>query len=351
MNSRGEAGLTPPASDPTRTNPRQDPIRLILWTAAAVLGVLAAVLISHAAVAAATATVRPFLTLAAIILAAVLADRLGAFALLERYVIADHGSRVGSCAAILAFTALLSGLVNLDVAVLVAMPVALRVRGLATGRLALSIAATANATSFLLPTSNVTNLLLLGRVHLSSVGYLADSWLPWLLVTLVTLGPLTIWSSAARRAPTARRGSPAGKAAARVAGHASLSPGLLSDLLPLYLIASAIRALAGAALTLHGGFPGELASGSAIASVAGNLPAAAAMLPTGTTGLWATVLAASIGPNLLITGSVATLITRRIAADDGARLSAWQFSAAGLLLVPAQFGAAALGLHVAGVLR
>jgi len=47
---------------------------------------------------------------------------------------------------------------------------------------------------------------------------------------------------------------------------------------------------------------------------------------------------------------VATLITRRIARDGSARLSAWQFSAIGLALVPAQLAAATLGLHITGVL-
>ncbi|HEY3033820.1 MAG TPA: hypothetical protein VGJ54_04080, partial [Streptosporangiaceae bacterium] len=78
-------------------------------------------------------------------------------------------------------------------------------------------------------------------------------------------------------------------------------------------------------------------------------PAAAAILPTGTPGLWAAILATTIGPGLLVTGSVATLITRRIARDGNARFSAWQFSAIGLALVPAQLTAATLGLHLTGV--
>ena len=67
--------------------------------------------------------------------------------------------------------------------------------------------------------------------------------------------------------------------------------------------------------------------------------------------MWAAILATTAGPNLLITGSVATLITRRIARDAGARLAIWQFSAIGLALVPAQLAAATLGLHITGVLR
>jgi Na+/H+ antiporter NhaD/arsenite permease-like protein len=67
--------------------------------------------------------------------------------------------------------------------------------------------------------------------------------------------------------------------------------------------------------------------------------------------LWAAILATTIGPNLLATGSVATLISRRIARDAGASLSAWQFTAIGLALVPAQLAAATIGLHIAGVLK
>jgi Na+/H+ antiporter NhaD/arsenite permease-like protein len=330
----------PSAATPGGPSRRPDLIRAAPWVAGITLAILALAVTPGAAADAARATIGPFATLAAIILSSVLADRLGAFAVLERLGIPACLPRTASAVAILVFTALISALVNLDVAVVVAVPVALRAsqrHGLAPGRLAISAALTANAASFLLPTSNITNLLLLGREHLPATAYIADSWLPWLLVTVVTVGPLGVWSAAAR-------------------GHArpvdaSLSAGMLADLLALFLVASGVRALLGTALALHGNFAGQLAYGSVIAAVAGNLPAAAAMLPAGTAGLWAAVLAATIGPNLLITGSVATLISRRIAAGGGARLSAWQFSAIGLLLVPAQFAVAALGLHIAGVLQ
>ena len=88
-----------------------------------------------------------------------------------------------------------------------------------------------------------------------------------------------------------------------------------------------------------------------LACGASNLPAAAAILPAGVPGLWAAILATTVGPNLVITGSVATLITRRIARDAGARLTIWQFSAIGIALIPAQLAVATLGLHVIGALR
>jgi len=333
--------LTPKVtSESARITSSKDPLRLIIWAAGILLAVITAAVRPDASASAAAATARPFATLAAIILTSALAGRLGAFRILARALIPARGPKVTSAAAVLTLTALLSALVNLDVAVVVATPVAMRTalrRGLPAGRLAVAVAVMANAASFLLPTANITNLLLLGRVPLASLVYLKDSWLPWILVTAVTLGPLALW--AANTQPGQARTVPAGPPARAV-----------FDLVPMFLIASAIRALLGAHLALHGSFTSQLTDGTMLACGASNLPAAAAILPAGTPGLWAAILATTIGPNLLITGSVATLITRRIARDAGARLTAWQFSAVGVALVPAQLAAATLGLHITGAL-
>jgi arsenical pump membrane protein len=295
--------------------------------------------VPQAAATAATATARPFVTLAVIILASALAGRTGAFALLARALIPARGARVIAAAAILTLTALLSALVNLDVAVVVAMPVALQAacrQGLSAGRLAVAVAITANAASFLLPTSNITNLLLLSRMPATTPAYISHSWLPWILVTAITLTPLALWAGTAATSPA--RAVTAGPPARAV-----------SDLVPMFLLAAAIRALLGTGLALHGSFTSQLAREALLAATINNLPAAAAIVPAGTPGLCAAILATAIGPGLLLTGSVATLITRRIARDGNARLSAWQFTAIGLALVPAQLAAATLGLHITGV--
>ena len=119
----------------------------------------------------------------------------------------------------------------------------------------------------------------------------------------------------------------------------------------MFAAASAIRAILAVGVTLRGGLAVQLAAGSALACVVNNLPAAAALRPAGTAGLWAAILATAIGPGLLLTGSVATLICRRIARDAGAALRAWQFTAIGSVLVPAQLAAAVIGLHLTGALR
>jgi arsenical pump membrane protein len=297
---------------------------------------------SHQLIPAARGTADPFLTLAGIILAAALADRLGLFRLLASLLVPERASRHAAAAAVLAFTALLSSLVNLDVAVVVAMPVALRASspsgGLPRRWLAAAVAVTANATSFLLPTSNITTLLVLGRAPLSTGTYVAESWLPWLLVTAVTVATLTV--------AVGRGGAGETRLVDTAAGV-----GAVLDLAPMFLAASAIRALLGPGLVLHGTFAEQVASGSALASALNNLPAAAALRAVGSSGRWAAILAMAVGPNLFITGSVATLLCRRIARDGGAAMSVWRFTAMGVALLPLQLATAALGLRVTGALR
>lgn len=312
-----------------------------LWAAGAALTAAAAGLRPAAVLPAAAATVGSFATLAAIIGGSVLAERAGLFRLLARILLPGRATRPAAAAAILAFTALLSALVNLDVAVVVATPLALqgaRRQGLPAGRLAVAVAITANAASFLLPTSNVTSLLLLGRRPMPAAAYLGRSWLPWLLVTALTIGALGAWLA------RARPGRPAASA------QAGLSARAVIDLAPMFLAASAIRAILAGGITLHGGLVRQFATGTALACAVSNLPAAAAIRPSGSAGLWAAVLATTIGPDLLITGSVATLICRRIARDAGAALRAWQFTAVGAALLPAQLAAAVIGLHLTGAL-
>jgi Na+/H+ antiporter NhaD/arsenite permease-like protein len=270
----------------------------------------------------------------------VLAGRTGLFRALAKLLIPGRAPRPVAAGSVLAFTALLAGLANLDVAVVVAMPVAMQAaarHAMPAGRLAAAVALTANSASFLLPTSNITSLLLLERVRLAPLAYLQGSWLAWLLVVTVTIGSLSCWLARAGTGPVlAGQGRPPGRAA--------------FDLIPMYVGASSIRAILAAGITLRGGLAAQLAAGSVLACVVNNLPAAAALRPAGTAGLWAAILATAIGPGLLITGSVATAICRRIAAESGAALRAWQVTAIGLVLVPAQLTVAVIGLHLTGAL-
>lgn len=57
-------------------------------------------------------------------------------------------------------------------------------------------------------------------------------------------------------------------------------------------------------------------------------------------------MAMAIGPNLLVTGSVATVICRRLARDAGGDLNPLHFSLVGCAMVPAQLLMALAGLHL-----
>ena len=130
----------------------------------------------------------------------------------------------------------------------------------------------------------------------------------------------------------------------------STSLRMVVDLVPMFVAATAIRSILGTGLTLHGNVPDQVLSGSVLAAAANNLPAAAAIRAVGAGGRWGTILAMSIGPNLLLWGSVATLICRRIARESGLDLSPVRFTLLGLALVPIQLAGGLAALHVAGVL-
>ena len=93
-----------------------------------------------------------------------------------------------------------------------------------------------------------------------------------------------------------------------------------------------------------------MATGSLLASGIDNLPAAAAVAPVGAAGRWAAILAMSIGTNLLITGSVATVLARRIARDAGVAFDAARSMLLGVVLLPLQIVVAWGALRLAGAL-
>ena len=333
--------MPPGRSKSDTISARRDPVQLIIWGAALALGVAALVVDHRSAWPAARKTAGPFLTLALVIVIGALSDRIGLFRLMARSLIPEGAHPRVAFAAVLAFTAIVSGFVNLDVAVVVAIPVALRVAErdrLAGDWLVAAVALTANATSFLLPSSNLTNLLVLNRSPLRTWTYVRDSWVAWLAVAALTVTVLAVLL--ARRPHTQ--------------SHAITAPGgsarAVIDLAPMYIGVAAIRALVGSGLMLHGGFVQEVTWGSIVAAGVNNLPAAAAIRALGPSGRWAAVLAMAIGPNLVVTGSVATLICRRIARQGEVRLGMVSFSLVGVILVPLQILVAAAGLHVTGAL-
>jgi arsenical pump membrane protein len=239
---------------------------------------------------------------------------------------------------VIVITALISGLINLDVAVVVGMPLALTVAavtGVSAGWLAIGVANVANAASFLLPTSNLTNLLVMGSRRIGPVAFLSASWPAWSGVVAVTTVAMVVWA-----------GRSEGEPGVRPASVEWSLRWLLVDLAAMFFIASGLRAFLTGGITLPGGFALQMATGGALASVFNNLPAAALVHAGTGAGPWPAILAMGAGSNLLITGSVATVICRRLAREAGAHLSVLRLSAIGLTLLPMQIAAAYLGLRL-----
>jgi arsenical pump membrane protein len=308
---------------------------------AAVLAIVAALAVAPSRVPHAMATTaKPFIEVAAIVAIGWLAVRMGA---IEALTSSWRGwSRITNVLVVLGLCVLLSGLLNLDVAVGIAVPVALfaaAAAGLDAGLLVIAVANVANATSFLLPTSNLTNLLVMGTQPVAAGQYLASTWMAWLLVTAVTLAVLV---------PVILRRPLAGHVRT-VSMEWSLAR-IAVDLVAMFLVASGLRAIWATGMTVPGGFAMQTLTGSMLASAVDNLPTAAIVRGGAGLGPWTAILAMSIGANLFLIGSVATVISRRLATESGARFSLATFTLIGVALLPLQLGAAYIGLRVTGAI-
>jgi Na+/H+ antiporter NhaD/arsenite permease-like protein len=282
-------------------------------------------------------TLTPFLEVGTIVVVGWLAVRAGAIArIAARW---RTWSRTARIIAVLGLTAALSGLMNLDVAVGVSLPIAVIVAaeaGLDAGLLAIGVANVANASSFLLPTSNLTNLLVLGG-HTPAVGQYVDAtWIAWVGVCGITM--LIFVIVIARR-----HGS--NLAPSAVTTTWSLRR-IAIDLTAMYVVASSLHALLASGWVLPGGFVTQTAAGSAM----DNLPSAVIVRSGAGLGPWTAILAMSIGANLFLTGSVATVICRRLAHESGVRFSLVTFTLVGAALLPIQLAIAFVGLRLTGAL-
>ncbi len=327
-----------------RISARGQLLDLVVWAIAAGLAGVAAAIDDHRFLSATKDTAAPFLVLGLVLMVGLTADRLGLFRAAAGVVIPARAPPPVVADAVLVYTAMVSGLVNLDVAVVVAVPVALSAAtrsGVSRARMVLATTLTANATAFLLPTSNLTTLLVLSRSPLPLGEYLKESWAAWLLVTVVTVSALSLVASR----KSGDGGTPTPEPGSRSAVHTLLA------LVPMYAGASAMRALLGAVgVQLSRSFARAAVASSLLAAALNNLPVAAVVRPEGGASQWAAILALSIGPNLIVTGSIATLIARQLARIYGTTFSASEFTLMGAILVPVQLSAALVGLRLTGAL-
>jgi Na+/H+ antiporter NhaD/arsenite permease-like protein len=314
--------------------------RVMAGTSAAAL--VAAITIRGPAsvVAASSQTWEPFAAVGAVITAGWVGVRSGVIDKLGRRLVASERSSIVTVAVVLAWVFALAGFTNLDVAVVATAPLALVVastQGLDASMLALGVAQAANAGSILLPTANLTTMLTMSGSTAIEGSYLRQVWLAWILVGVVTVPVLSALASGADRPP-----NPAPV-------HWSL-PRIAADLGVMLVLATGLRALIPRGVPLGQDYWSAALRASTLAATANNLPAAAAVHAGTQAATWGAVTGLAIGPNLLLTGSVASVIVRGIARDAGVPLSLRTFTLVGFVLVPLQLAAAFLGLKLTGAL-
>jgi len=262
----------------------------------------------------------------------------------------------------------------------------------------------ANSASLLLPVSNLTNLLAFAASGLAFGRFAALMALPWLAaigveyavfgrffaadlhqrprperaertedtplpVFTLTVVVLTLagfaaasaaglnpaWAAFAGAAVLAVRALARRRVAAVALVRAADVPFLLFVLALGIVVKAVVNNGLGRALTplLPGGtsLPALLAIAAvaaALANVCNNLPAVLVLLPlampSGAGAVLAVLLGVNIGPNLTYTGSLATLLWRRILRQHGSAPDLGEFTRLGLLTVPAGLVIAVLAL-------
>jgi arsenical pump membrane protein len=288
---------------------------------------------------------------------------------------------------------------NLDTSVAFLTPVlvhATRSRGWREPALLYGCLLLSNAASLLLPGSNLTNLIVLGHLHLTGGQFAARMWLPWLAAISVTAGVVGLASLRSRRqdtleslpaepGPGLTRGAWLGLAA--VLAATVLVIAVREAALPVLLVglaaavvritqrriaparawhvigAPVLAGLFGIAVAL--GVVGRAWSGpaallahlsgwatavvAAAASVAvNNLPAASMLAARTPPHPFSLLLGLNIGPNLCVTGSLAWLLWLRAAHSAGGRPSVAAAVRLGLVAVPLALAAALAALAVTG---
>ncbi len=346
------------------------------------------------AVAAASQDWSPFVLVAGLLLIGLVADGDGLFAAagssLARIAGGGRVLFAGSVVLIGAVTATL----NLDTSVAFLTPVLVhtaRSRRAGEPALLYGCLLLANAASLLLPGSNLTNLIVLGQLHLTGGEFAARMWLPWLLAVaatalVVAVGERRSLSDAAadpERAPRPVLG--VGLAAVVlatvlvVAVRSSAVPVLVTGLVAVGIRSArgqlapgqvwqvlgvpVLVGLFGAAVAL--GTLGRAWSGPSVllshlsgwatagfaalaTAVVNNLPAASMLAARPPSHPFQLLVGLNLGPNLCVTGSLAWLLWLRAARDAGAKPSLARASKLGVVAVPISMALAVAALAVTG---
>jgi arsenical pump membrane protein len=364
----------------------------------AAVGVLALVvaIVSRPADAGAAASQdwSPFVLVTGLLLIGLVADDDGLFAAVGHQMAraAPNGTILflGATVVIGAVTAVL----NLDTSVAFLTPVLVytaRSRGEDEAALLYGCLMLSNAGSLFLPGSNLTNLIVLGHLHLSGRAFLTRMWAPALAALVVTAIVVAVFEHRSFRVTTAELKRPErpvfGLGVLTVGLAIVLVVALSSPALPVAVVGGAAvgirlarkkdhprhvaqvlgvpvliglfgvavslgtlgRAWSGPATFLsHLGSWGTAFFAALTSVVVNNLPAASLLSSRTPQHPFSLLIGLNLGPNLFVTGSLAWLLWLRTARSAAAEPSIARASRIGAVAVPLSMAAAVALLAVTG---
>jgi arsenical pump membrane protein len=331
----------------------------------------------------------PFVLVSGLLLIGLVADDDGLFAAAGHRLARTSRSGVALFVGAAVMTGVVTAVLNLDTSVAFLTPVlvyAARSRGEAEAALLYGCILLSNAGSLFLPGSNLTNLIVLGHLHVTGGQFLARMWLPALAALVVTAAVIglserrTLGLSPAPAAPAPR--PVVGLGLASVIAATALVVALRAPALPVFAVgavAITVRVLRGkdqprrvvdvlgfpvlvglfglsvglgtlgrlwagpATLLAHLDAWGTAALAAVCSVLVNNLPAASLLAARTPPHPYALLIGLNLGPNLFVTGSLAWFLWLRAARASGAQPSVRAASRLGAVAVPLSV-AAAVGL-------
>ena len=328
----------------------------------------------------------PFVLVAGLLLIGLMANDDGLFAWAGDRIAALARNGFALFAGASALISVVTAVLNLDTSVAFLTPVlvyAARARVRSDVALLYGCVLLSNAASLLLPGSNLTNLIVLGHLHLSGGAFAARMGLPWVAAVATTAVIVGIGGrDSLRTRPEPATGDAElhlGLGAAAMAAAVLVVLGLRSPALPvlgigvagvalrwrqgrttateirnvlglpvltgLFLVAlglgAAGRMWSGPAQMLGRLGPWSTAGVAAAASVlVNNLPAASLLAARAPAHPYALLIGLDLGPNLFVTGSLSWILWLRSARSAGARPSLATGTAMGVVAAVVSMAAA-----------
>lgn len=374
----------------------------LLAAAGATAAVAAAAGDPGSAGAAATQTWSAFVIVAGLLLIGLVAAEDGLFAAAGERLGRLRSGRTALLAGFSVLVMVVTALLNLDTSVAFLTPVAVHTGRRKGGDAAVLVSAClllSNAGSLLLPGSNLTNLIVLGHLHMAGGRFVARMGVPWLAAGLVTAAVVAGWGrglgsrrrsrpprGAAEAASTPRRPvvglGLAAVAAAVVVMLAVASPapivfGIGALAAAARLVVARIRwaqvwdvlgvpVLAGlfglsvglGALGRDWSAPARALShldpwataavGAGATIVINNLPAAALLSARAPAHPLSLLIGLNVGPNLFVSGSLAWVLWYKSARTSGGRPDVRRTVGMGLVSAPVALAAAVGALLLVG---